>query len=101
MKKKKEIDNLDNSRYIAQQIEEDRYEINVDDLHEIICKLRTDYMYEYHQEPRCIVVPEFLPSMLNHFFATSWNRETQTATYMGMLLIPTPAIKYIEYIKVY
>lgn len=78
--------------------------IDMDDVNEIISELRMQYMRKHRREPKVILVPEEVLIVLNSFYATSYipdYKNIGAVEYMGMLMIPTPEIKYYEHIKVY
>lgn len=102
---KKKINELDNNKYCKIISQDEKYTVNINDLHEIISDLRIEYMQKYRREPQVLVIPEYVYYILDHYLATSYVRVPSNIdharTYMGMLIIPTPAIKYYEYMKVY
>lgn len=78
--------------------------IDMDDVNEIISELRMQYMRKHRREPKVLVVPEEVLIVLNSFYATSYipdYKDIGAREYMGMLMIPTPEIKYCEHIKIY
>ncbi len=101
MRRKKE--NLDADKYATIVEDGEKIIVDIDDLHEIISKLRIDYMEKYHREPKVLVVPEYVDYIFKRYLATTYDTYSLESIdkYMGMQLLPTPAIKYYEYMKVY
>ena len=102
---KRKTENLDADKYATIVDDGEKIIVNINDLHEIIQNLRIDYMEKYHREPKVLVVPEYVDYIFKRYLATTYAYDKYNLEsidmYMGMQVIPTPAIKYYEYMKVY
>lgn len=100
---KRKTENLDTDKYATIVEDGEKIIVNINDLHEIIQNLRIDYMEKYHREPKVLVVPEYVDYIFKRYLATTYTHTVleNIDMYMGMMLVPTPAIKYYEYMKVY